>query len=263
MKVIQGQGTPRFIVEDQIISLDDAKFSYNVSNRLVLSNITVLNGGVDTAVNLNLLDSDRAMGNIINKQVILYNSVSNAILAYGKLTSYTQTSLTVDDWDVPVISLSDPVIDVNSRLRIINRVIDLPYCEQLKEYFRPETLEHDLYKGETVVRIKGFWYRAQLGYDSYASKELVASLQSIFDINRANMYFYPRKDNANVCYKADLEKNTELTLAQLRNHAGHKYVNISVRGLQRLKKVLLDLPDPEGYGDAYGGTMTAGYGETL
>lgn len=256
MEVIHGQGTPRLIVELDTPLLDWT-YVYNPVQPV----------GYTVKLNASAVLSQNMIGYMLEVRVDKYGEI--VFCANGKITDIDATNkiVTVDRWYVPYIGNQTPgafyVVGSLGQVRIKDLVVDLPYCETLIEKFKEDSVKHSLYNGKKTKRVKGFWYSATLDYSSYMSKATVEALHPIFQINRRNMTLYPRNDNPNIFYKVDLADDFEFTMAQIKKHLGHKSISVELEGLERLKTLNLLTEDPAGYGDSYGGTLIAGYGDVL
>lgn len=213
-KVLHGEGTPRIVIPE-----DD-----NTASGTIIS----INGFVVTFSEINGLSSS-----VLNKQLIADNNYAKE--TKGKIIAYNSTNktVTVKEWD------NEPAIAGSATIK--NEVIDLPFTEELYEWYTllfepPFTKYHNK---EKVRKLEGVYYNCILNYESYMLQETLASMQNIFNANRTNnFWFMPRVDNMRVYYKCELADESILETAQLKYYQGHKYVKIELEGL-----VLLDGPN--------------------
>jgi len=231
--VLHGEGKPRLIIPQAFYDAQGIRPAMTDTVGSVYQTYTIVFGGTPALSSA-----------LVGKQLITKNSYDQA--TKGKIISYSNggNAVTVDFWD-------NLLPAAGKTITITNYVIDLPYCEQLVETFKP-----DLYPvkklwntGRKVVKLRGYYYYAALDYSSYTELSTLQPLQDVYNALRTQaMIFLPRRDNPNVNYSVEIDPDSgDLTLQQLTRHQGHKGLIIRLIGLDRLSKVdltssLLDNP---------------------
>lgn len=231
--VIHGTGKPR-------ISITSLTPIHSNAVKSVVGLVLELNVAVDLA-NLDLLHG------LVN--AVVYSTNSSGQSTYGKIVSYSETGgeyLTVESW-------SNSAPKVGNACWIQGYIIDLPYCQKLTESWFPDFIYTKLYGGKIHTNKRGFYYVASLDYSGYAHKNTVLLFRQLLKKNTGSVTFYPRVDNNAIAYKVELSPETEITLSQIQQHAGHRNLIINLVGVERLSEIpIYDGSVSGGYGDDYG-----------
>lgn len=241
MSVIHGSGKPRFYIRTTNFPLSCTVTSATATSVLL-----------NTAESLTNLD---AVYTFINRLIFVEDIDGNETM--GKVTAYDNNTkvVTVAGWSKDLPSAGKTV-------QIRDFQIDLPYCQELLEWFEPDVLSRKLSNGNIDNKKKGFYYKAILDYSSYMTSTDLESLRSLYRIDFKEAEFFPRIDNYNLSYIVDIDPESQLEFAQLYHQQGHKYVKIAIKGLRRLSEANLYSPVTAGYGDPpYGGSEKVGYGD--
>lgn len=174
---------------------------------------------------------------------------------YGKITSVDGSDVKkiyVDAWYGGDEAANVPV---NSKTVYIRGfMVDLPYCESLWTYVTKEAVEHKL-QGEIKQIFKGYWHRFVLDYTSYMKKNVLESLEFIFNWDEESFFLIPRKDNADLMYEVYIPDGFELAYQQIQQHQGHRGISLEFKS--KYRKADIDLTSAPtykeyGYGDYYG-----------
>ena len=208
--VLHGWGKPRIILRDS------AEFG---------------SGTVASLAGLTITTSDITYSaSAIGKKIVSENKFGEE--TWGKIVSYDGNDVTVDFW-------TNLAPEAGKAISVKDTIIDLPYCESLIESFTIDSLPpKKLYStGRRVIKIRGFYYYAQLNYTSFADRDLLTSVQGIYDSARtASFEFIPRRDNPNVSYDCEIDPEQALTMRQLSRHQGHGLVQFFFQSVERITK---------------------------
>ena len=161
---------------------------------------------------------------------------------YAKVTGTEGNKILIDEW-----TFGTPATDVV--FRITGWIIDLPRCQELTEYFTPDTLIHHLYLSKIDVEERGWFYKAELNYAQHIWGQTLLDAKRLFNTQlNTSLILLPRKDAPEFQYNVFFDPQAAIQLAMLGDSMGHRKVTLVFIG----KETINNFPILEGYGTGYG-----------
>lgn len=162
--------------------------------------------------------------------------------SYGKIVDIIGNTIVVDKWSAGTPSNADA-------FSFTGHVIDLPYCNEFKEFFTPDTLVHNLYQSRKKVKERGYFYRISLDYSKRVYGDMLVDMQMILDTSQhINLVLIPRADVPGFSYNVFFDPQAAMTLSMIGKGRAHKNLVFVFVG----KETVNSFPISLGYGDNYG-----------
>ncbi len=121
---------------------------------------------------------------------------------YGRITSTTAASFTVQEW-VGGTPTGGELVTVDGY------VVDLPYCSALVETFIPDQLIHRLWRSRKASVFYGWQYAVKLDYSAWISADTLIDMYPALNLSEGDkLILIPRVDTPgnsyNVIYDGDI-----------------------------------------------------------
>lgn len=219
-RVIHGVGKPRLIIKEDYEVRTATSSTYN--------SVTV----------------DLIIPDYINR--VLYGQSSEGNPIYGKMISESGLTYGVDEWYG-----GQPA--ANSEIYYGGRVLDLPYCYELRESFIEDNIKVKLTNGNINIKRKGFWYSAFLDYSEFIDADTIKTIEPLLDTT-TEFYLYPRRDNQYINFLCQLDEGIQYR----KTRRGYKNFFLKIKGITRYSNIDLSrAPDVAvyGYGEFYADGM--------
>ena len=246
--VLYGIGQPRFYIKAPSIlfAYSAVAITSNSCEFTVVANPNMLAN----------LDASRILVSRIVSGVTAGNVITTGNIISFADNSDTEKWVYIDSWTHGTPATITDIKDFQ---------IDLPMCQILLNEPEPDFIARKLYGGAIDIYKRGFYHNWILDYSGYATAQILNMIRPLYTIVYKDFIFYPRNDNTNISFIADI--TNKLSLSQLSFNQGHKGLSINLIGTRRLPEVnltpaALTLPDGFGY-EPFGASDSNPFGDTI
>lgn len=196
---INGEGTPRLIV------IGDLLFESGTGTTYTSAGVTIV-GGADL--------SQLQVGHRIRSAQVV-NSIAEEV--YGKVIGFDDDAdtIVVDEW-------SGGVPTNGQKVYIDGFVLDLPRCQELTEFHRPDQLIHRLHRSRSESKHRGWLYRCVVDYSRYIAGDTLLDMIPALSLKETDrLVLITRKDVPEFQYNVHFE-DEEIALSFFGRSIGYR-----------------------------------------
>lgn len=244
-------GTPSWVEGDHILMAGHSGSTPDINGERVITKVIgasqfqinlgfTVGGTGGTAVRTPNFDAVRPGMRVVSG--VTRGGDLDVLEVYGRITDIdlATKALTVTEW-VGGQPTSGNSYSVNGS------VIDLPYCEDLRESFTSDQLIHELTESRLAVEHRDFLYAAELVYSTRMSADDLYTLAPLLQLQKDDrIILVPRVDVPGFQYQVTFDNPIDLSL--FGRAGGHEGIVLRFRSIERVTFPIQE----SGYGFGFG-----------